>query len=103
MVFSSRCLARRLGIETAGDVTATRNVEGVVEMMLDATQRYNELLTDERLLGRNASLFPTGKVARIIYKLGAGAMMPKVDASYSRRNRERETSLRSARGGKIGY
>jgi Fic family protein len=54
-------IARRLGIEIAGEVTANRNVEGVVEMMLDSTQRYNELLTDERLFGWHASLFPTGR------------------------------------------
>ena len=37
-----------------------RNVEGVVEMMLDATQKYDEPLTDERLFGWHAALFPTG-------------------------------------------
>lgn len=55
-------IARRLGIEIAGEVTANRNVEGVVEMMLDATQRYDELLTDERLFGWHASLFPNVNV-----------------------------------------
>jgi Fic family protein len=40
---------------------ADRNVEGVVEMMLDATQKYNEPLTAERLFGWHAALFPTGR------------------------------------------
>lgn len=53
-------IARRLGIETAGLVQSGRNVEGVVEMMLDATQRYDQDLTAERLFGWHAALFPTG-------------------------------------------
>lgn len=54
-------IARRLGIEIAGAVAAERNVEGVVEMLLDATQRYDEPLSDERLFGWHAALFPTGR------------------------------------------
>lgn len=53
-------IARRLGINTAGLVTSSRHIEGVVEMMLDATQRYHLELTEERLLGWHAALFPTG-------------------------------------------
>jgi len=53
-------VARRLGIETAGLVPSPRNVEGVVEMTLDATQNYQRPLTEERLLGWHAALFPTG-------------------------------------------
>ena len=53
-------IARRLGIEHAGMVHVDRNVEGVVEMMLDATQRYNEPLDQERIFGWHAALFPTG-------------------------------------------
>ena len=53
-------IARRLGIETAGMVGASRYVEGVVEMLLDATQRYAEPLTNERLFGWHNVLFPTG-------------------------------------------
>jgi Fic family protein len=64
-------IARRLGIE-AGALTPTdRNVEGVVEMMLDATQKYKEPLTDERLFGWHASLFPTGRSG--ISKITVGA------------------------------
>jgi Fic family protein len=53
-------IARRLGIETAGTVAAERDVEGVVEMMLDATQNYEEPLGNERLFAWHAALFPTG-------------------------------------------
>lgn len=53
-------LARRLGIEMAGMVTVDRHVEGVVDMMLDATQKYDQPLSDNRLFGWHAALFPTG-------------------------------------------
>src|SRR6267154_3406382 len=54
-------LARRLGMDAGALAPADRNVEGVVEMMLDATQNFAKPLTDERLFGWNASLFPTGR------------------------------------------
>ncbi|SBW05702.1 Filamentation induced by cAMP protein Fic [uncultured delta proteobacterium] len=53
-------LARRLGIDIGGLAPVNRNVEGIVEMMLDATQRYAEPLTVERLFGWHAALFPMG-------------------------------------------
>jgi Fic family protein len=53
-------IARRLGVDVAGLVPADRKVEGVVQMMLDATQNYDQPLTKERLLGWHAALFPTG-------------------------------------------
>ncbi len=53
-------IARRLGINTAGLVASNRHIEGVVEMMLDATQNYQKPLTHERLFGWHAALFPTG-------------------------------------------
>ncbi len=53
-------IARKLGLEYAGLVHVDRNVEGVVEMMLDATQKYKEPLDHERLFGWHAALFPTG-------------------------------------------
>lgn len=53
-------IARRLGLEAAGISKASRHVEGVVEMMLDATQRFEAPLTRERLFGWHAALFPTG-------------------------------------------
>ena len=53
-------IARRLGLNTVGLVPSNRHVEGIVEMMLDATQRFTEPLTDKRLFGWHAALFPTG-------------------------------------------
>jgi Fic family protein len=53
-------IARRLGINIAGLVQTNRNVEGVVELMLDATQNYHKPLTNKRLFGWHSALFPTG-------------------------------------------
>ena len=53
-------IARRLGLDTGGTEPADRHVEGVVEMMLDATQRFATPLTSDRLFGWHAALFPTG-------------------------------------------
>lgn len=54
-------IARHLGIEDSGLQTKDRYVEGVVEMMLDATQKYDEPLTTERLFSWQSSLFPEGR------------------------------------------
>jgi Fic family protein len=54
-------IARRLGLDIGGLTPADRDVEGVVEMMLDATQNFQEPLTAERLFGWHAALFPTGR------------------------------------------
>lgn len=54
-------IARRLGMEIAGSVDSDRNIDGVVEMMLDATQNCHEKLTAERLFDWHAALFPTGR------------------------------------------
>jgi Fic family protein len=54
-------LARRLGLDVGGLVPSDRNVDGIVEMMLDATLNYGLELTDERLFGWHASLFPLGR------------------------------------------
>src|ERR1700683_2416080 len=54
-------IARRLGVDIGALIPADRNVEGVVEMMLDATQKYAEPLTPDRLFAWHASLFPTGR------------------------------------------
>src|SRR5438445_12346480 len=51
-------IARRLGMDIGALAPADRNVEGVVEMMLDATQNYSAPLTAERLFGWHAALFP---------------------------------------------
>jgi Fic family protein len=63
-------IVRRLGLDIAGLVSSDRHVDGVVEMMLDATQDYNKTLTQERLCGWHASLFPTGYSG--MYKIVTG-------------------------------
>jgi len=64
-------IARRLGMDIGGLVEADRNVEGVVEMMLDATQNYAQPLTAERLFGWHAALLPTGRSGMSRITVGA--------------------------------
>ncbi|MFY4729307.1 Fic family protein [Nitrospira sp. BLG_2] len=64
-------VARRLGMDIAGAIPADRHVEGVVEMMLDATQNFEAPLTVERLFGWHAALFPTGRSG--LHKIIVGA------------------------------
>lgn len=54
-------IARKLGMDYAGMLPANRAVEGVVEMLLDATQNFKQPLDEERLFGWHAALFPTGR------------------------------------------
>src|SRR5437764_4211436 len=54
-------IARRLGMDIGGLKPADRNVEGIVEMTLDATRHYAQRLTAERLFAWHSSLFPTGR------------------------------------------
>lgn len=54
-------IARKLGLDVAGLVPADRNVDGVVELMVDATGNYTKPLIQERLFGWHAALFPTGR------------------------------------------
>ncbi len=63
-------LARRLGLDIGALTPADRYVDGVVEMMLDATQNYQEPLTEERLFGWQAALFPTGRSGMHKIKVG---------------------------------
>lgn len=63
-------IARKLGITVNGIVASSRNVDGIVEMMLDATQHYDSPLTKKRLLGWHAALFPTGYSG--MYKIEVG-------------------------------
>ena len=64
-------LARRLGMDIGALTPADRDVEGVVEMMLDATQQYGKPLTAERLSGWHSALFPTGRSG--IHRITVGA------------------------------
>ena len=54
-------IARRLKLDAAGLPRPGREVEGVVEMMLDATSNCEEPLSKERLFGWHAALFPAGR------------------------------------------
>lgn len=54
-------IARRLGMDIGASTPATRDVEGIVEVMLDATQKYDKPLTKSRLFDWHAALFPTGR------------------------------------------
>lgn len=64
-------LARRLGIDIGALKPVDRNVEGVVEMMLDATRHYNQELTAERLFSWHAALFPTARSGMSRITVGA--------------------------------
>ncbi|MFC0218680.1 Fic family protein [Pseudochelatococcus lubricantis] len=63
-------IARRLGMDIGGLTAADRHVEGVVEMMLDATQKFAEPLTEERLYDWHAAMFPTGRSGMTRIKVG---------------------------------
>ena len=60
-------IAIRLGLENLGLEHSNRNVDGIVEMMLDATQNSNKSLSNERLFGWHGALFPTGRSG--LYKI----------------------------------
>jgi Fic family protein len=64
-------IARRLGVDIGGMTPADRNVEGVVEMMLDATQHYDQPLRVQRLFDWHAALFPTGRSGMSRINVGA--------------------------------
>ena len=64
-------IARKLGMDIAGAIPADRHVEGVVEMMLDATQHYQQPLSAERLYGWHAALFPAGRSGMHRIRVGA--------------------------------
>jgi Fic family protein len=82
-------IARRLGIEAAALPPVDRIVEGVVDMMLDATQKFGAPLTAERLFGWHAALFPTGrsgisKIAVGAWRDGKSGPMQVVSGPYGR-------------------
>lgn len=63
-------IARQLGMDIAGLLPPDRNVEGVVEMMLDATRNFKKKLSKTRLFDWHAALFPTGRNG--MYKITVG-------------------------------
>lgn len=70
-------IARRLGLDIGGAEPTDRHVEGVVEMMLDATQNFAAPLSADRLFGWHAALFPIGR--RALRKLIVGAWRDDAD------------------------
>ncbi len=63
-------LAIRLGIQIENSVYSERNVDGVVDMLIDATQKFNTELSKERLFDWHFSLFPTGRSGMHKIKVG---------------------------------
>ncbi len=64
-------IARRLGVDIGALKKADRNVDGIVELMLDATRNYNQPLTPERLFAWQASLFPSGRSGLLKITVGS--------------------------------
>jgi Fic family protein len=82
-------IARRLGIDIGGLVPTDRHVDGVVEMMLDATQNFRKSLSDERFFDWHAALFPTGRsgMTKIVvgtWRDGSHGPMQVVSGAYGR-------------------
>lgn len=63
-------IARRLGIDVGGLVAVPRHVDGVVELMVDATQKFSQTLTQERLFGWHSALFPSGRSGMFKIRVG---------------------------------
>ncbi|MDO8959913.1 MAG: Fic family protein [Rhodocyclaceae bacterium] len=83
-------LARRLGVEVSALAPADRHVDGVVDMVLDATGHFEHLLTTERLFGWHAAMFPTGYSGLTLIHTGrwrddAAGPMQVVSGSVGRR------------------
>src|SRR4051812_5825407 len=68
-------LARRMGIDIGALPPIDRNVEGIVEVTLDATRKHDAPLTQERLFAWHSALFPTGRSG--MRRIVAGAWRPK--------------------------
>lgn len=64
-------IARRMGLDIGGLIPSDRNVDGVVEMTLDATSHYSKPLTDDRLFGWHSCLFPSGRSGMTRINVGA--------------------------------
>lgn len=82
-------IARRLGIDFKSDAPNNRHVEGIVEVMLDAIRHYDNPLTEDRLFGWHAALFPTGRSGMQLINVGywrtsASGPMQVVSGSYGR-------------------
>lgn len=80
-------IARKLGVDIGALKPADRNVEGVVEMMLNATGQYDRPLTAIRLFAWQASLFPTGRSGLRKIKTGRWRMTAPVPCKWCRDRR----------------
>lgn len=69
-------VARRMGVHIVGDMEPSHYVEGVVEMMMDATGKYDQPLTDDRLFGWHNCLFPTGRSGMEVINVGKYRINP---------------------------
>ena len=75
-------IARRLGLDVGGLVPSDRNVDGVVELMLDATGGYDKPLTEQRLFAWHASLFPEGRSGTRKIEAPPAARVPHEMATF---------------------
>jgi Fic family protein len=64
-------IARKLGLDVAGMVSSSRDIDGIVEMMLDATQQFQQQLTSDRLFAWQSALFPTGRSGLVRITVGS--------------------------------
>ena len=64
-------IARKLGLDVGGMVSSSRDIDGIVEMMLDATQNFQQPLTSDRLFAWQAALFPTGRSGLVRITVGS--------------------------------
>ena len=70
-------IARRLNIKNSNSIISSHHIDGIVEMMVDATHNYNAPLTKERICGWHAALFPTGYSG--MYKIKVGDLRDDAD------------------------
>jgi Fic family protein len=100
-------IARKLGIDIGGLKPVDRDVEGVVEMMLDATRNYAEPLTEERLFAWHGSLFPTGRsgLKRVVtgaWRTDSGRPMQVVSGPLGREKVHFEAPAAARLDGEMG-
>ncbi len=82
-------IARHLGMDIAGLIPTDRHIDGIVEMLLDATHRYNKALTEQRLCQWHAMLFPSGLSGMMLVNPGvwrsdSGGPMQVVSGRYGK-------------------
>ncbi len=64
-------IAKRLGLDIGGDIYIEHNIQGTVDMMIDATQNFDKELSEERLFGWQSAMFPSGRSGLYQIKVGA--------------------------------